>query len=631
MIPPSFHAETAPPQTAGQPESHGGESCNGFDLLLAAISVECGQTNTTTERASLKCDHDALSTNDNGNGGTIPNDGTSHGIGRQAAVWQAMGNRDSIGSTQGLPNPPVQTPAPLASPSVGSSAASLGNLTNHNAAGNAQGSPNPPIQTPVPFTPPRAANSDASPSNVSNHDWVDNTQGSPNPPIQTSIAPVSQHNADSSAAPTASSDRDLAGDTQRSRDPSVELVRTSIALAPPRAASSAALVREPSNHDLVGNTQGPPPPSARPVQIPDPLAPPLNVSSTGSLNEPNNRESVGNMPGPLPPSPQVVQTLDSLVPPPNASATALPSTSSNHGSVANTQGPPPQSSQPIQDQIPLAPPSNANSTVSRSRSNNRDLVGNTPISPDPAPQPVETSSPSDPPRNASDVALSRDRLAADPDVELHTTSGVAAIHKADSKGNELPLIATSDEVAVGDPELVGQETKPSHGKTVSAQDAANPFPSQATPGDASSTFATRQTDSPSAVVKLVSDTIVSRAQLTAKGQGTSLEVQLDPPELGRVVIHLEQFGDDRMNARLIVSEDAARAVLERELVELRHTLEENGIALNQLNVACQGERSEPQTTWQRDELRFAGRRARRNGPSKNDVTSRGPGTIDVRV
>jgi flagellar hook-length control protein FliK len=85
-----------------------------------------------------------------------------------------------------------------------------------------------------------------------------------------------------------------------------------------------------------------------------------------------------------------------------------------------------------------------------------------------------------------------------------------------------------------------------------------------------------------------------------------------------------------MNARLIVSEDAARAVVERHLVELRHTLEDNGITLNDLNVASREEQSNPQTTWQRDESQM-GRPIQRNEVSQDVVSSHPAGTIDVRV
>jgi flagellar hook-length control protein FliK len=66
-----------------------------------------------------------------------------------------------------------------------------------------------------------------------------------------------------------------------------------------------------------------------------------------------------------------------------------------------------------------------------------------------------------------------------------------------------------------------------------------------------------------------------------------LEVQLNPPELGRVVVRLEK-ARGKVAAKLLVSNDGARIAIERELPTIHQSLEEAGINLDEFDVAQHG-------------------------------------------
>jgi flagellar hook-length control protein FliK len=68
---------------------------------------------------------------------------------------------------------------------------------------------------------------------------------------------------------------------------------------------------------------------------------------------------------------------------------------------------------------------------------------------------------------------------------------------------------------------------------------------------------------------------------------TEIHVQLDPPDLGRVRLHLTT-SDERVSGRLVVEAEAVRALIESRLPELRQRLEAAGIELGRFDVARDG-------------------------------------------
>lgn len=77
-----------------------------------------------------------------------------------------------------------------------------------------------------------------------------------------------------------------------------------------------------------------------------------------------------------------------------------------------------------------------------------------------------------------------------------------------------------------------------------------------------------------------------RAELVRHGR-TEIYLHLDPPELGRVRLHLSGDGDT-VSARLVAQEKGTVALLENQAAGMRQRLEEVGITLAKFEVAWQG-------------------------------------------
>lgn len=86
-----------------------------------------------------------------------------------------------------------------------------------------------------------------------------------------------------------------------------------------------------------------------------------------------------------------------------------------------------------------------------------------------------------------------------------------------------------------------------------------------------------------AVANQVGHAILTRAELIAREGKTEFHLQLDPPELGSVRVHLTAT-DHSVSARLVVHEDSARQLLESQLHSLRQRLEEAGIHVGRFDV-----------------------------------------------
>jgi flagellar hook-length control protein FliK len=89
------------------------------------------------------------------------------------------------------------------------------------------------------------------------------------------------------------------------------------------------------------------------------------------------------------------------------------------------------------------------------------------------------------------------------------------------------------------------------------------------------------------VADQVKDAILTRTETLQKAGHTDIHLKLDPPELGPIRIHLS-VGDDQVNARVVVQEEAARAALENHSAALRDRLSEAGIMLGRFDVTRDG-------------------------------------------
>jgi flagellar hook-length control protein FliK len=163
--------------------------------------------------------------------------------------------------------------------------------------------------------------------------------------------------------------------------------------------------------------------------------------------------------------------------------------------------------------------------------------------------------------------------------DSHASSGVPA----DASG-----LATSQKVNREPSNPHGARTLGPVGLTATSAGAGLSGVSPATVGSGQSaapgfaTATTRQTAAP--VAEQVATAAAARAQFVSRNSSTEFYVRLEPPELGTVHVHL-QASDGNVSARLVVSNEAARAALESQLPDLRSRLGSAGVNVGGLDVS----------------------------------------------
>jgi hypothetical protein len=111
-------------------------------------------------------------------------------------------------------------------------------------------------------------------------------------------------------------------------------------------------------------------------------------------------------------------------------------------------------------------------------------------------------------------------------------------------------------------------------------------------------------NAPSAAAQ-VSDAFVTHAQVLVKGGRHEFQLRLDPPELGEVQVRVLATGD-RLEARLVVTDDAVKYLIESQLPELRQRLEAAGVSVPQFDVTTDsGGRATGDERWQQSQPAFA--------------------------
>ena len=85
----------------------------------------------------------------------------------------------------------------------------------------------------------------------------------------------------------------------------------------------------------------------------------------------------------------------------------------------------------------------------------------------------------------------------------------------------------------------------------------------------------------------IADAIVTRSQVVSHKGTTQFEIQLDPPELGSVWVHLTS-SKHGLAARIVVAEQTTFQVIESHLPSLRQSLEHSGISLQGFDVSHHG-------------------------------------------
>jgi flagellar hook-length control protein FliK len=78
---------------------------------------------------------------------------------------------------------------------------------------------------------------------------------------------------------------------------------------------------------------------------------------------------------------------------------------------------------------------------------------------------------------------------------------------------------------------------------------------------------------------------------------SSVVLRLDPPELGRVNVHMS-VTNDVVSIRMVTTDDAARQVIERQLSQLQQSLTDKGIAFQDFQVQTGGGSQQQQSSHQ---------------------------------
>jgi hypothetical protein len=137
--------------------------------------------------------------------------------------------------------------------------------------------------------------------------------------------------------------------------------------------------------------------------------------------------------------------------------------------------------------------------------------------------------------------------------------------------------------------------------------SAEPVPTPSvpfTPPPAPPVSAPRPTDvsQPTAVaVPKFAEEVVTHAQVVSRGGTHEFRLRLDPPELGEVNVRLIASGD-RIQAEVLVGDDAVRRMIESQLPDLRQRLEASGLSVSNFDVNTRsGERGQTSAGWERAE------------------------------
>jgi hypothetical protein len=95
---------------------------------------------------------------------------------------------------------------------------------------------------------------------------------------------------------------------------------------------------------------------------------------------------------------------------------------------------------------------------------------------------------------------------------------------------------------------------------------------------------TSPVESTTPVHEQIHDGIVSQAKLVQHARGTDFILELHPPELGKVHVHL-QTSQEGLSARLIVADEVTRTLIEGQMEQLRQKLSESACPVVRCSIS----------------------------------------------
>ena len=86
------------------------------------------------------------------------------------------------------------------------------------------------------------------------------------------------------------------------------------------------------------------------------------------------------------------------------------------------------------------------------------------------------------------------------------------------------------------------------------------------------------------MVREIADQILEKVKVSVTAETTSLEIVLTPEELGRVNLTVSAEQDGMMKARFVTENELAREAIERNLVQFKEMLQEQGLKVDTIEV-----------------------------------------------
>lgn len=86
------------------------------------------------------------------------------------------------------------------------------------------------------------------------------------------------------------------------------------------------------------------------------------------------------------------------------------------------------------------------------------------------------------------------------------------------------------------------------------------------------------------MIREIADQILEKVRVSVTADTTSLEIVLTPEELGKVNLTVTAEQDGSMKARFVTENELAREAIERNLVQFKETLQEQGLKVDTIEV-----------------------------------------------
>jgi flagellar hook-length control protein FliK len=148
-------------------------------------------------------------------------------------------------------------------------------------------------------------------------------------------------------------------------------------------------------------------------------------------------------------------------------------------------------------------------------------------------------------------------------------------------------IATAAPVLISVADKVSKDSQSAPAEPVSAQATANGANQGHAPVTSRDELAKPATVAPVPVAEQIQNQVSAHLDQLRQMGLVEVQVDLHPPELGRVQVHLA-MEDGRVNVRMVVQDDAAKRVMDMQVEPLRVRFSEMGVSVGHFDVRRDG-------------------------------------------